>query len=52
MLSRFGNVTNVSINAQKCTAIVRFEQISAAEAAYKESRDTRASILGIGHPES
>lgn len=31
---------------------MRFEQIGSAEAAYKESRDTRASILGEGHPES
>ena len=51
-LARFGGVTNVSINAQKHTAIVRFEQISSAEAAYKESRDTRASILGETHPDS
>lgn len=52
LLTRFGAVTNVSINAQKHTAIVRFEQISSAEAAYKESRDTRASILGESHPDS
>ncbi len=51
-LARFGAVSKVSINCQKLTAIVRFEQISSAEAAYKESRDTRTSILGGTHLDS
>ena len=51
-LSRFGPVVSVSVDGSKKTAIVRFRQIFAAEAAYAESREKRWNILGEAHESS
>ena len=57
-LAKFGGITHISVDANKKTAIVRFKEIAAAEAAYKHSREMdcetgrRRSVLGPTHPES
>ena len=39
VLSNYGPIINVSVDGTRCTAIVRFRHISAAESAYKASRE-------------
>ena len=57
-LKSFGEITQVSVDGLKKTAIVRFKDIATAENTYKHSREIddetgkRRSILGTLHPES